>query len=217
MNIGEQVTTSGMGRTSKWKFQIGTVTRILGKMIYVQWEESMVEDEMKCYEVQLFNPNVLLEFSDGVKIYTGGIYRVIEETDGKYVVGGGRLIPVQTRKEGIMVISDLKQKDREEKKKVLSLFNQKFEVSLSELVLLNAVSIENGYNRNLVEDFNSNFQETNCFELSPFMMHQYKNGELCEPHIRYMISSIGNTNSVLIGLLDLPAVTIPALLSLKTS
>ena len=42
MNIGEQVTTSGMGRTSKWKFQIGTVTRILGKMIYVQWEESMV-------------------------------------------------------------------------------------------------------------------------------------------------------------------------------
>ena len=87
MNIGDQVTTSGMGRTSKWKFQKGLISKITGKMICVQWEESMVEDEMKSYEIQLFNPNLLLEFSDGVKIYTGGIYRIIEENYGEYVIG----------------------------------------------------------------------------------------------------------------------------------
>jgi hypothetical protein len=204
MNIGDQVTTTGMGRTSNWKFQKGLISKISGKRIYVQWEGSIVEDEMKYYEVQLFNPNVLLEFSDGVKIYTGGIYRVIEETDGKYVVGGGRLIPVQTRKEGIMVISDLKQKDREEKKKVLSLFNQKFEVSLSELVLLNAVSIKNGYNRYLVEDFKNHFSEQVRFELTPLLLHEHKNGQRCEPHIRYVVRSNDEKRPVILGLLDLP-------------
>jgi hypothetical protein len=217
MKIGDQVVPSGMGKTSNWKFQLGTITRRSGKKIYVQWDDTILEDEMKSYEIQLFNPNLLLEFSDGLKIYTGGIFRILLEYDGNYVVGGGRLIPVQTRKDGIIIISELKKKEREEKKKVLSLFNQKYEVSLKELVLLNLVSIENGYNRNLIKDFHNNFQKSNCFELSPFMLHQYKNGELCEPHIRYMISSIGNTNSVLIGLLDLPAVTIPTLLSLKIS
>ena len=182
MNIGNQVTTSGMGRTSRWKFQLGTITRISGKMVYVQWEESIVEDEMKSYEIQLFNPNLLLEFSDGVKIYTGGIYRVIQENDGQYVIGGGRLIPVQTRKEGIMVISELKKKEREEKKKVLSLFNKKYEVSLKELVQLNLVSLEKDYNRNLVDEFHTHFTSSSRFELTPLMLHEHKNGYRCEPH-----------------------------------
>lgn len=204
MNIGDQVTTTGMGRTSNWKFQKGLITKISGKRIYVQWEGSIVEDEMKYYEVQLFNPNLLLEFSDGVKIYTGGIYRVIEETDGKYVLGGGRLIPVQTRKEGIMVISDLKQKDREEKKKLLNLFNQKFEVSLSELVDLNSISIKDGLNRNLIEDFKNHFSEQVRFELTPLLLHEHKNGQRCEPHIRYVVRSTDEKSPVLLGLLDLP-------------
>ena len=204
MNIADQVVPSGMGRTSRWKFQLGTITRIIGKMVYVLWEESIVEDEMKSYEVQLFNPNLLLEFNDGVKIYTGGIYRVLMENDGMYVVGSGRCIPINSRKESVQIISDLKKKERIEKSKLLSIFNQKYKVSLTELVLLNIVSMENGYNRNLVEDFYNKFQKTNCFELSPFMLHQHKNGEPCEPHIRYMVSSISYTNSVLIGLLDLP-------------
>ena len=118
MNKGDQVTASGMGRTSRWKFQLGTITKISGKMVYVQWEESIVEDEMKSYEIQLFNPNLLLEFSDGLKIYTGGIYRVIQENDGQYVIGGGRLIPVQTRKEGVQIISELKKKERDMKFKI---------------------------------------------------------------------------------------------------
>ena len=204
MNIGDQVTASGMGRTSRWKFQLGTITKISGKMVYVQWEESIVEDEMKSYEIQLFNPNLLLEFSDGLKIYTGGIYRVIQENDGQYVIGGGRLIPVQTRKEGIMVISELKKKEREEKKKVLSLFNKKYEVSLKELVQLNLVSLENDYNRNLVDEFHTHFTSSSRFELTPLMLHEHRNGHRCEPHIRYIIRSTDEISPVLLGLLDLP-------------
>lgn len=204
MNTGDQVTTTGMGRTSKWKFQLGTITRILGKMVYVQWVESMVEDEMKSYEIQLFNPNLLLEFSDGVKIYTGGIYRVIEENDGQYVIGGGRLIPIGSRKEGVQIISELKQKDREEKKKVLSLFNKKFEVSMSELVELNSISIKDGLNRNLIEDFKNHFSEHVRFELTPLLLHEHKNGERCEPHIRYIVRSTYEKRPVILGLLDLP-------------
>lgn len=204
MNIGDQVTASGMGRTSKWKFQIGTVTIISGKMVYVQWEDSMVEDEMKSYEIQLFNPNLLLEFSDGVKIYTGGIYRIIEETDGNYVVGGGKCLPIVSRKEGIQVISDLKQKDREEKKKLLNLFNKKFEVPLSELDHLNRISIKEGFNRNLIEDFKNHFSDKVRFELTPLLLHEHKNGQRCEPHIRYVVRSNDEKSPVLLGLLDLP-------------
>jgi hypothetical protein len=212
MNIGNQVTASGMGRTSRWKFQLGTITRISGKMVYVQWEESIVEDEMKSYEIQLFNPNLLLEFSDGLKIYTGGIYRVIQENDGQYVIGGGRLIPVQTRKEGIMVISELKKKEREEKKKVLSLFNKKYEVSLKELVQLNLVSLENDYNRNLVDEFHTHFTSSSRFELTPLMLHEHRNGHRCEPHIRYIIRSTDEISPVLLGLLDLPLSNVSDLL-----
>jgi hypothetical protein len=212
MNIGDQVTASGMGRTSRWKFQLGTITKISGKMVYVQWEESIVEDEMKSYEIQLFNPNLLLEFSDGLKIYTGGIYRVIQENDGQYVIGGGRLIPVQTRKEGIMVISELKKKEREEKKKVLSLFNKKYEVSLKELVQLNLVSLENDYNRNLVDEFHTHFTSSSRFELTPLMLHEHRNGHRCEPHIRYIIRSTDEISPVLLGLLDLPLSNVSDLL-----
>ena len=204
MNIGNQVTTSGMGRTSRWKFQLGTITRISGKMVYVQWEESIVEDEMKSYEIQLFNPNLLLEFSDGLKIYTGGIYRVIQENDGQYVIGGGRLIPIGSRKEGVQIISELKKKEREEKKKVLSLFNQKYEVSLTELVQLNRISIKEGFNRTLTEDFKDHFSDNVRFELTPLLLHEHKSGRRCEPHIRYIVRSTDEKSTVLLGLLDLP-------------
>ena len=204
MNIGDQVTASGMGRTSRWKFQLGTITKISGKMVYVQWEESIVEDEMKSYEIQLFNPNLLLEFSDGVKIYTGGIYRVIQENDGQIVIGGGRLIPIGSRKEGVQIISELKKKEREEKKKVLSLFNKKYEVSLKELVQLNLVSLEKDYNRNLVDEFHTHFTSSSRFELTPLMLHEHRNGHRCEPHIRYIIRSTDEISPVLLGLLDLP-------------
>jgi hypothetical protein len=212
MNIGNQVTTSGMGRTSRWKFQLGTITRISGKMICVQWEESMVEDEMKSYEIQLFNPNLLLEFSDGVKIYTGGIYRIIEENDGEYVIGCGKCVPIGSRKEGIQIISDFKKKERLEKKKVLYLFNKKYEVSLTELVLLNLVSLDNDYNRNLVDDFHIHFTSSSRFELTPLMLHEHRNGHRCEPHIRYIIRSTDEISPVLLGLLDLPLSNVSDLL-----
>lgn len=204
MKIGDQVVPSGMGKTSNWKFQLGTITRRSGKKIYVQWDDTIVEDEMKSYEIQLFNPNLLLEFSDGLKIYTGGIFRILLEYDGNYVVGGGRLIPVQTRKEGILVISELKKKEREEKKKVLSLFNQKYEVSLTELVQLNRISIKEGFNRTLTEDFKYHFSDNVRFELTPLLLHEHKSGQRCDPHIRYVVRSTDEKSPVILGLLDLP-------------
>lgn len=49
-----------------------------------------------------------MEFSDGVKFDTSGEYRVERRKDGYYVVGGGSLIPVDSRDDGEEMIKDLK-------------------------------------------------------------------------------------------------------------
>jgi K+/H+ antiporter YhaU regulatory subunit KhtT len=48
-----------------------------------------------------------LTFTDGMEIETSGPYRIIEETDGLYVVGNGVLCAVATLAEGKKKISDL--------------------------------------------------------------------------------------------------------------
>jgi K+/H+ antiporter YhaU regulatory subunit KhtT len=48
-----------------------------------------------------------LIFADGMEIETSGPYRIIEETDGLYVVGNGRLCAVATHAEGEKMINDL--------------------------------------------------------------------------------------------------------------
>lgn len=53
-----------------------------------------------------------LIFTDGMEMKTSGPYRIIEETDGLYVVGNGLLCAVDTRAEGEKMISDLLEADR---------------------------------------------------------------------------------------------------------
>jgi hypothetical protein len=45
-----------------------------------------------------------LSFSDGIEIDTSGELRLLELYDGWYVVGEGRLIPVEDEDEGVRII-----------------------------------------------------------------------------------------------------------------
>ncbi len=58
---GDIVTTTGYGRTKNWSNTEGTVTKIRGDKVFVQWEGTSfpIEDEMDIKEVR---PD------DGVKI-----------------------------------------------------------------------------------------------------------------------------------------------------
>ena len=48
---GDKVTTSGVGRTAKWKKGTGTVTNVKGKSVFVHWDGTSFEDEMTEEEV----------------------------------------------------------------------------------------------------------------------------------------------------------------------
>jgi hypothetical protein len=43
--VGEIVKPSGKGRTSTWEGMVGTVTRVEGRSVFVQWHNVAVEDE----------------------------------------------------------------------------------------------------------------------------------------------------------------------------
>lgn len=49
----------------------------------------------------------MLRFSDGEEFDTSGELRVEARRDGYYVVGGGLMIPVDSREEGQQLILDL--------------------------------------------------------------------------------------------------------------
>jgi hypothetical protein len=44
--VGEVVKPSGKGRTATWEGMVGTVTRVVGKSVFVQWHNVAVEDEL---------------------------------------------------------------------------------------------------------------------------------------------------------------------------
>jgi hypothetical protein len=44
--VGEVVKPSGRGRAASWDGMLGTVTRVEGTSVFVQWHESAVEDEV---------------------------------------------------------------------------------------------------------------------------------------------------------------------------
>ena len=52
----------------------------------------------------------MLRFSDGEDFGTGGELRIEARRDGLYVLGGGLMIPVDSRKEGEEVIRELTEK-----------------------------------------------------------------------------------------------------------
>jgi hypothetical protein len=49
--VGEVVKPSGHGRTATWEGMVGTVTRVVGRSVFVQWHNVAVEDELDCEEV----------------------------------------------------------------------------------------------------------------------------------------------------------------------
>lgn len=51
-----------------------------------------------------------LKFSDGVNIDTSGPLRVLELSDGFYVVGEGMLIPVSSKDKALEIINQTKNK-----------------------------------------------------------------------------------------------------------
>ena len=51
-----------------------------------------------------------LKFTDGVEFEVSGRFRVVTRIDGFYVVGNDMLIPVGSRKEGDVLVAELKEK-----------------------------------------------------------------------------------------------------------
>ena len=203
MKIGDQVIPSSQGKTKNWRTITGTVTKITKTKVFVKWDGTSFEDELEKHEVALFNSHLVLRFSDGVQIYTGGPYRIINESDGLYVTGGGQLIPVRTRQEGIEIISQIKKNEKSKFDELIKVGELTVEISLSDLMKLNKISIELEYNQNLVEDFYHELEENTRFQLQPLIVHQHKKGIKCVPHIRYMGISVHPNNNFSF-LLDLP-------------
>ncbi len=213
MKKGDIVYSSGFGKTSGWIQTKGIITRVDKKKFYVNWANTKFEDEMEMNEILLFDPNQLLRFSDGVEIFTGGPYRIITEPDGLYVTGMGKLHYVNSIQEGEEIIHQIKEN---KKTSPLNPDNSNIvsvTVSLDELIQLNNISIDNNYNRNLVDNFHTSLANNIRFELTPVMIHQFRNGHKCEPHIRYLIYSTLDVKHHLFGILDLPYFSVIDLLS----
>lgn len=49
--VGEVVRPSGKGRTATWEGMVGTVTRVDGASVFVQWHNCAVEDELDAEEL----------------------------------------------------------------------------------------------------------------------------------------------------------------------
>ena len=49
--VGEVVKPSGTGRTASWDGMVGTVVRVEGTSVLVQWHNIAVEDEMAVEEL----------------------------------------------------------------------------------------------------------------------------------------------------------------------
>ena len=109
MKKGDTVRSTGKGKTKSWGNYIGTVVRKRKDKVYVLWENTSFEDEMDLEEVEpLKNIKEVtkLEFSDGMIIHTHGPLRVVEFSDGWYVVGEGKLIPVGSEEESLRYLED---------------------------------------------------------------------------------------------------------------
>ena len=110
MKRGDTVRSTGKGKSKSWGNYIGIVSRIKTDKVYVIWNNTTFEDEMKFEEVELIkniSEVVELRFSDGMIIHTHGPLRIIELSDGWYVVGEGKMISVKSEEDGKMIINQL--------------------------------------------------------------------------------------------------------------
>jgi hypothetical protein len=107
MKKGDIVRSTGKGKTKSWGNIIGIVLQVDNDRIYVIWSNTYFEDEMMMDEVEPFKMSqevTQLKFSDGMVIHTHGPLRNVEFSDGWYVVGEGKLIPVCSEVEGVQII-----------------------------------------------------------------------------------------------------------------
>ena len=103
MKKGDTVRSTGKGKTKSWGNYIGIITKIRNGKVYVIWNNTSFEDEMTMEEVELIkniHEVIELKFSDGMIIHTHGPLRVFELSDGWYLVGEGKLIPIKDETEG---------------------------------------------------------------------------------------------------------------------
>ena len=110
MKKGDLVRSTGNGKTKSWGNIIGIVVQVKKERIYVIWSNTYFEDEMTLEEVEPFMISEevsQLKFSDGMIIHTHGQLRTVEFSDGWYVVGEGKLIPVGSEIEGIELLTRL--------------------------------------------------------------------------------------------------------------
>jgi hypothetical protein len=108
MKKGIIVRSTGKGKTKSWGNYIGKVTKVQGNSVFVIWENTSFEDEMKMEEVEKFKISekvTKLKFSDGMIIHSHGPLRTVEFSDGWYVVGKGMVIPVASELSGKEVIN----------------------------------------------------------------------------------------------------------------
>ena len=203
MKKGDIVYSSGLGKTKEWNQVKGIITKVTSDKIFVKWDNTSFEDAMEYQEVLKFDPNQLLRFTDGVEIFTGGQYRIIEEVDGFYVIGRGKLYPVKSRQEGEEIINQIKEKDKREYERLFQTNHDSVNVSLQELIELNKISVSHDFNRNLIDDFHLYLPPNSRFVLRPILTHHHRNGVRCEPHIRYLITQVSPNNQVY-SVLDLP-------------
>ena len=96
------VRSTEKGKTKSWGNYIGKVLSKRKHKVYVHWDNTSFEDERSLDEVELLrnvNEVAKLEFSDGMIIHTHGPIRVVEFSDGWYIVSEGRMIPVISKEE----------------------------------------------------------------------------------------------------------------------
>lgn len=87
-------------------------------------------------------------------------------------------------------------------------------VNIDELEKLNNISLEHGYNRGLNSNIKENHPILNSqkFLLRKYMIHNFKQGETCEPHMRYSGYQEEDGKYKNMFMLDLPLESIEDLL-----
>ena len=90
-----------------------------------------------------------------------------------------------------------------------------YEVNLKELKKLNIISSNLEYNRNLDDECYELISKYKSpkFLLNSLMVHNHKQGVLCDPHFRYLVYQIDNKKIVNTYFLDLPLISIKDLLN----
>jgi len=111
LKIGDTIRSTGRGKSISWGNYIGTIVNIMDDRYLIEWLDPQFSEWMSIDEIEPLDnlkEITFLKFSNGMIIHTNGPLKTIELADGFYVAGAGRLIPVDSEKEGTDLIEKLK-------------------------------------------------------------------------------------------------------------